>query len=157
VLLGSGGTECPYHISCADGQVAEVLPFPPGHDGALWGLYWWGQRPGARRAAGRAVAADGLDPVEAALAAAGPAWHGLPVTARALAAWGRIATDHQGLLSAHPPGALAAAVYRLVTSRAGGRATFAEAAAAFRAPEPGVRRADRAVRAPLALGPGQPW
>ncbi len=46
---------------------------------------------------------------------------------------------------------------RLVAYRAGGRATFAEAAGHFRVPEQDVRRADRAVRVPLALGPGQPW
>ena len=53
--------------------------------------------------------------------------------------------------------ATADAVNRLVAYRAGGRATFAEAAGQFRVPEQDVRRADRAVRVPLALGPGQPW
>ena len=156
-LLGADGTECPYHISCRDGQAAEVLPFPVGHDGAFWGFYWWGRVPGARWAAGRIVPAKGLDPVEVPLAVTGPACNGLPVAARALAAWGRIAADHERLLSAHAPGPLAAAVNRLVACRAGGRATFAEAAAGFRVPEQDVRRVDRAVRVPLALGPGQPW
>jgi hypothetical protein len=157
VLLGAAGTECPYQIRCQAGQVAEVLPFPVGHDGALWGFYWWGERPGARWAADRIVPARGLDPVEAALAANGAAWNGLPVAVRALAAWSRIAADQQRLLATHPPVPLAAAVYRLVACRAGGRGTFAEAAAAFRVPEPDVRKADRAVRVPLALGPGRPW
>jgi hypothetical protein len=57
----------------------------------------------------------------------------------------------------HQARPVAAAVNRLVAFRAGGRATFAEAAVSFRVPEQDVRRADRAVRPLLALGPGQPW
>ena len=151
-LLGGGGTECRYYIWCLDGQAAEVLPFPAGGDGRFPMFYWWAQRPGAR-----IVPARGLDPVEAALVVAGPPWTGLPVAARALAAWGRIAAERERLLAAHPPHPLAATVNRLVASRAGGRPTFAEAAARFGVPEPDVRKADRAVRGPLALGPGQPW
>ena len=156
-LLGVAGTECPYYIYCRDGQAAEVLPFPVGHDGAFWGFYWWGKHPGARWASGPVVPAKGLDPVEGALAVTGPAWNGLPVAGRALAAWGRIADRHEQLLSAHQARPLAAAVNRLVAFRAGGRTTFAEAASRFRVPEQDVRRADRAVRPLLALGPGQPW
>jgi hypothetical protein len=151
-LLGAAGTECRYYIWCLDGQAAEVLPFPAGDDGRFPMFYWWGQRPGAR-----IVPARGLDPVEAALVVTGPPWTGLPVAARALAAWGRIAAERERLLAAHPPRPLAATVNRLVASRAGGRPTFAEAAARFGVPEPDVRKADRAVRGPLALGPGQPW
>ena len=106
---------------------------------------------------GQIVPAKGLDPVEGALVVTGSAWHGLPVAGRALAAWGRIADHHERLLSAHSARPLAAAVNRLVAYRAGGRATFAEAAGRFRVPEQEVRRADRAVRLPLALGPDQPW
>jgi len=157
VLLGTAGTECPYYIYCRDGQAAEVLPFPVGHDGAFWPFYWWGQHPGARWASGPIVPAKGLDPVEDALVVTGLAWNGLPVAGRALAAWERIADHHERLLSAHPARPLAAAVNRLAAFRAGGRATFAEAAGRFRVPEQNVRRADRAVRQPLALGPGQPW
>ena len=156
-LLGAGGTECDYHICCRDGQAAEVLPFPVGRDGAFWPFYWWDPHPGTRWAAGRIVPARGLDPVEVPLAVIGTPWNGLPVAARALAAWGRIAADHERLLSAHPPGPLAAAVNRLVACRAGGRITFAQVAAQFRVPESDVRRADRSIRTRLALGPGQPW
>jgi hypothetical protein len=156
-LLGAAGTECPYFIYCRDGQAAEVLPFPVGPDGAFWGFYWWGKRPGARWASGPIVPAKGLDPVEGALAVTGPAWNGLPVAGRALAAWRRIADHHERLLSAHPARPLAAAVNRLVAFRAGGRTTFAEAAGRFLVPEQDVRRADRAVRPLLTLGPGQPW
>lgn len=59
--------------------------------------------------------------------------------------------------SAHPPVALAACVIRLVAYRAGGKATFASAADHFRLPGEDVRRAGRAVRPLLALGPGRPW
>ena len=156
-LLGADGTECRYYLYCRDGRAAEVLPFPLGHDGAFWGFYWWGQRPGARWPAGRIVPAKGLDPVETALSVTGPAWNGLPVAARALAAWARIADHHERLLSAHAARPLAAAVNRLIASRAGGRATFAETTGRFRVPEQDARRADRAVRTLLALGPGQPW
>ena len=156
-LLGVAGTECPYYIYCRDGQAAEVLPFPVSPDGAFWGFYWWGKHPGARWASGPVVPAKGLDPVEGALAVTGPAWNGLPVAGRALAAWGRIADHHERLLSAHQARPLAAAVNRLVAFRAGGRTTFAEAATRFRVPEQDVRRGDRAVRPLLALGPGQPW
>ena len=116
-----------------------------------------GQRSGGRWAAGRIASAKGLDPVEGVLAVTGSACNGLPVAARALAAWARIAGHHERLLSAHTARPLAAAVNRLVACRAGGRATFAEAAGQFRVPEQDLRRADRAVRTPLALGPGQPW
>lgn len=156
-LLSAAGTEYPYCICCRDGKAAEVLPFPVGYDGAFWRFYWWDPRPGARWAAGRIVPAKGLDPVEVPLAVTGTSWNGLPVAARALAAWRRLSAEHERLLSSHAPGALAAAINRLVASRAGGRATFAQAASAFRVPEQDARRADRAVRTPLALGPGQPW
>ena len=156
-LLGSDGTECDYSICCRDGQAAEVLPFAPGRDGVFWPYYWWDSRPGARWTTGRIVPAAGLDPVEVLLAVTGQRFNGLPVAARALAAWGRISAVREQLLAAHAPGALAAAVNRLVACRAGGRITFAQAAAQFRVPEQDLRRADRSVRPLLALGPGQPW
>jgi hypothetical protein len=48
-------------------------------------------------------------------------------------------------------------VDRLVAYRAGGRGTFADAAAVYRADEAAVRSADRAIRPVLALAAGQPW
>ena len=98
-----------------------MLPFPIGHDGAFWLFYWWDGRPGARSSADRIVPAKGLDPVEVALTVTGSAWNGLPVAARALAAWTRIAAHHDRLLAAHTARPLAAAVNRLVACRAGGR------------------------------------
>lgn len=154
VLLSSSGAEYRYFIPCQDGQAAEVLPFPVTADGAFWNFYWWGRRPDARS---YDPAAGELDPVESQLAVAGCDWNGLPVTARALAAWGRLGDVRDRLLSAHPPAVLAACVIRLVAYRAGGKATFASVADHFRLPEEDVRRADRAVRPLLGLGPGCPW
>jgi hypothetical protein len=154
VLLGLSGDEHPYFVVCQDGQVAEVLQFPVGRDGAFWGFYWWTKHEEAGRV--RATT-TGLDPVESVLATAGPGWCGLPVAVRALAAWGRLTDAHQRLLSAHLPHTLAATVIRLVAYRAGGKAPFADAADYFRVLEQDVRRADRAVRPLLALGPGRPW
>ena len=154
MLLGSSGAEYRYFIPCQDGQAAEVLPFPVTADGAFWNFYWWGRRPAARSSA---PAVGRLDPVERSLAVAGCDWNGLPVAARALAAWDRLGDVRDRLLSAHPPAVLAACVIRLVAYRAGGKATFASVADHFRLPEEDVRRADRAVRPLLALGPGCPW
>ena len=154
VLLGSSGAEYRYFISCRDGQGAEVLPFPVTADGAFWNFYWWGRRPDVRS---YAPAVGGLDLVERQLAVAGRDWNGLPVAARALAAWDRLGGVRDRLLSAHPPAVLAACVIRLVAYRAGGKATFASVADHFRLPEEDVRRADRAVRPLLALSPGCPW
>ena len=154
MVLGSSGAEYRYFIPCQDGQAAEMLPFPVTADGAFWNFYWWGRRPDARSSV---PAAGGLDPVERQLAVAGCAWNGLPVAARALAAWDRLGDVRDRLLSAHPPAVLGACVIRLVAYRAGGKATFASVADHFRLPEEDVRRADRAVRPLLALGPGCPW
>src|SRR5205814_1715025 len=102
---------------------------------------WCAVAAGDRRALGRllgpgspgagAARPGGLDRVAPALVAPAPPWPGLPAAARALAAWGRIAAERERLLAAHPPHPLAATVNRLVASRAGGRPTFAEAAARF--------------------------
>jgi hypothetical protein len=156
LVIGSSGTEQHYFIACRDGQAAEVLQFPVGADGAFWGFYWWNRHPEAGRV--HATVA-GLDPVERVLATAGPGWNGLPVTTRAMAAWARLADASERLLGTHAPHALAAGVSRLVAywAGAGGKASFADAADYFRIPEQDVRRADRAIRPLLALGPGRPW
>jgi hypothetical protein len=154
IVLGSSGAEYRYFIPCQDAQAAEVLPVPVAADGAFWNFYWWGRRPDATPSA---PPASGLDPVERQLAGTGCDWNGLPVTARALAAWDRLGDVRHRLLSAHPPAVLAACVIRLVAYRAGGKATFASVADHFRLPEEEVRRADRAARPLLALGPGCPW
>lgn len=154
LLLGSSGAEYRYFIPCQDGQASEVLPFPVTADGAFWNFYWWNRRPGAGSSA---PAVGGLDPVERHLAVAGCDWNGLPVAARALAAWDRLGDARDRLLPAHSPAVLAACVIRLVAYRAGGKATFASVADHFRLPEEDVRRADRVVRPLLALGPSCSW
>jgi hypothetical protein len=157
VLLSVADTECNYYIYCRDGRAAEVLPFPVYPDARFWTGYWWGSRPGARWETGRVTVPTGLDTVESSLISKGSAWNGLPTVARALAAWARIADNHDRLRAAHQPTALAGAVHRLVAYRAGGRATFGDAATPYRVPELAVRQADRAVRPLLALGPAQAW
>jgi hypothetical protein len=159
LLLGDGGTQCHYYLCCQDALVAEVLPYPVTAGGEFLAAYWWERRlsgPGGT-SPGRVPVRSGLDPVGKALLSAGPGWNGLPVTARALAAWARIGAGHPRLRAAHQAPVLAAAVDRLVAYRAGGRATFADAAAVYTADEKAIRLADRAVRPLLALGPGQPW
>jgi hypothetical protein len=159
LLLGDGGTQCHYYLCCQDALVAEVLPYPVTAGGEFLAAYWWERRPSGpgERSPGRVPVRSGLDPVRKALLSAGPGWNGLPVTARALAAWARIGAGHPRLRAAHQAPVLAAAVDRLVAYRAGGRATFADAAAVYTADEKAIRLADRAVRPLLALGPGQPW
>jgi hypothetical protein len=160
LLLGDNGTECPYYLCCQDGLVAEVLPYPVAADGEFLPPYWWRQRYAEAEgwlSGGQIPARSVRDPVAKALLSVGPGWNGLPVVARALAAWARISVVHPRLQAAHKAPVLAAAVDRLVAYRAGGRATFANAAAVYTADEKAIRQADRAVRALLALGPGQPW
>ena len=167
LLLGDGGTQCHYYLCCQDALVVEVLPYPVTAGGEFLAGYWWERRLAGtgeprlagtgRRSPGRVPARSGFDPVGKALLSAGPGWNGLPVTARALAAWARIRAGHPRLLAAHEAPVLAAAVDRLVAYRAGGRAMFADAAAVYAADEKTIRLADRAVRPLLALGPSQPW
>jgi hypothetical protein len=159
LLLGDDGTECPYYLCCQDRLVAEVLPYPVTAGGEFLAGYWWRRRFAATEGSpsGPVPARSGLDPVGKALLSAGPGWNGLPVTARALAAWARIRAGHPRLRAEHQAPVLAAAVDRLVAYRAGGRATFADAAAVYTVEEKAIRQADRPVRALLALGPGQPW
>ena len=159
LLLGDDGTECRYYLCCQDGLVAEVLPYPVTAGGEFVPAYWWGRRYAAAGGSpsGPVPARSGLDPVGKALLSAGPGWNGLPVTARALAAWARIRAGHPRLRTEHEAPVLAAAVDRLVAYRAGGRATFADAAAVYTVGEKVIRQADRPVRTLLALGPGQPW
>jgi len=167
LLLGDGGTQCHYCLCCQDALVVEVLPCPVTAGGEFLAGYWWERRLAGTgeprlagtggRSPGRVPARSGLDPVGKALLSAGPGWNGLPVTARALAAWARIRAGQPPLLAAHEAPVLAAAVDRLVAYRAGGRAMFADAAAVYAVDEKAIRLADRAVRALLALGPGQPW
>ncbi len=159
LLFGDDGTECSYYLCCQDGLVAEVLPCPVTASGEFFNAYWWRLRYAAaeRWLCGPVPARSGHDPVSKALLGKGTGWNGLPAAARALAAWARISADHQRLRAAHPVPVLAAAVDRLVAYRAGGRTTFADAAAVYQADGHAIRQADRTIRPLLALGSGQPW
>jgi hypothetical protein len=155
-LIGMDETEHTYFLSCRDGLITEVLPCPVLASGEFWHLFWrwnaaeesWNPRSVPRTA--------GLDVVGRTLLRVGPAWHGLAVTARSVTAWERIAESSSAALTGNSPLAVAAAVDRLVDYRAGGRATFAQAATAYAIGEQEIRRADRAVRPALALGPDRP-
>ena len=154
MVLGSSGAEYRYFIPCQDGQAAEVLPFPVTADGAFWNFYWSGRRPDARSsvpAVGDLIRSSANWPSPGVT---GTASQSPPAPWRHGIVW---TTSRDRLLSAHPSAVLGACVIRLVAYRAGGKATFASVADHFRLPEEDVRRADRAVRPLLALGPCCPW
>jgi hypothetical protein len=156
-LTGIDESDHTYFLSCRDGLVAEVLPCPVYGDGELWRTFWMWSYGDAAWTPGRVPRGVDLDPVGRILLGTGPTWHGLAVAARSVAAWERISGFHQRVLDERQPRAVAAAVDRLVGYRAGGRSTFADAAAVYRADEQAIRQADRAVRPLLALGPDRPW
>jgi hypothetical protein len=156
-LIGTDESEHTYFLNYRDGLVAEVLPCPTYNDGTLFRGFWFGHVGDGEWTAGRIPHGANLDQVDQALFGTGPTWHGLPVAARSVAAWERISDFHDRVLDGRQPRAVAAAVDRLVAYRAGDRATFADAAAFYRVPEPTIRQADRAVRPLLGLGPGRSW
>jgi hypothetical protein len=156
-LAGMDESEHHYFLSCRDGLVAEVLPCPVYENGELWKAFWLWHHGDEAWTPGRVPRGADLDPVGRELLGTGPSWHGLAVAARSVAAWERMSGSHQRVLDGRQPRVVAAAVDRLVAYRAGGRATFADAAAVYRADEQAIRQADRAVRPLLGLGPGRPW
>jgi hypothetical protein len=156
-LTGMDESEHTYFLSYRDGLVTEVLPCPVYRDGGLWPAFWMWSHGDAAWTQGRVPRGADLDPVGRILFGTGPAWHGLAVAARSVAAWERIADSHQRVRNGRQPRVVAAAVDRLVGYRAGGRSTFADAAAVYQADEQAIRQADRAVRALLALGPDRAW
>jgi hypothetical protein len=156
-LEGEGDSKRPYFLGGLDGLVAEVLPCPVYTDGKLSRGYWWGDPGDARWRPSRVPREADIDPVGRILLGRGPAWHGLCVAARSVAAWERIAGSSERILNGRKPREVAAAVDRLISYRAGGRGTFADAADAYQVAESAVRAADRLIRPLLALGPGRPW
>ena len=156
-LVGDDESQHGYFLSGTDGVVAEVLPCPVFKDGKLSPGYWWGNIGDTAWTPSRVPRDADVDPVGRILLGTGPSWHGLCVTARSVAAWERIPDSHEHILEGRVPRVVAAAVDRLVAYRAGGRATFADAAAVYRVDESAVRSADRVIRPALALAPGRPW
>jgi hypothetical protein len=147
----------PYYLSGQDGLVAEVLPSTVFQDGRLSSRYWWHEPGDPHWRLSRVPKGADIDVVGRILLGTGPSWNGLCVAARSVAAWERIAGSHERIVDGRAPRAVAAAVERLVAYRAGGRGTFADAAAVYRVDEAAVRSADRAVRPVLALAPGRAW
>ena len=132
--------------------MAEVLPSHVLQNGRLSLGYWWGDPDDPHWRPSRVPGDADIDVVGRILLGAGPSWNGLCVAARSVAAWERISGSHERILDGRAPRVVAAAVDRLVAYRAGGRGTFADAAAVYR-----VDEADRAIRPALALAPGRPW
>ena len=156
-LIGDDESQHSYFLSGSDGLVAEVLPCPVFKDGKLSSGYWWGDPGDTKWTPSQVPRGADIDPIGRILLGTGPSWHGLCVAARSVAAWERISDSHDPILNGHVPRVVAAAVDRLVAYRAGGRATFADAAAVYRVKESAVRSADRIIRPALALAPGRPW
>jgi hypothetical protein len=156
-LYGDDDAAYLYYLSGQDGLVAEVLPSTVFQDGRLSSGYWWHEPGDPQWRASRVPKDADIDVVGRILLGTGPTWNGLCVAARSVAAWERIAGSHERIVDGRAPRAVAAAVERLVAYRAGGRGTFADAAAVYRVDEAAVRSADRAVRPVLALAPGGPW
>lgn len=156
-LEGDDDSKRPYFLGGLDGLVAEVLPCPVYADGKLSHGYWWGDPGDVRWRPSRVPREADIDPVGRILLGTGPAWHGLCVAARSVAAWERIADSAERILDGRKPREVAAAVDRLISYRAGGRGTFADAADVYQVAESAVRAADRLIRPVLALGPGRPW
>lgn len=156
-LEGQDGTTRAYFLAGLDGLVTEVLPSPVFADGRLSHAYWWGEAGDVRWRPSRVPRDADVDPVGRILLGTGPAWHGLCVAARSVLAWERIAGSHERILSARKPREVAAAVGRLISYRAGGRGTFASAAAVYQVTESAIRSADRVIRPALDLSAGRPW
>jgi hypothetical protein len=133
-------------------SVVEVLAYPPHEDGRLYGF--GAMFLGPQRLVLAPVRVPGLDEVAWRLVSVGAPWHGLSVTARALAAWWRLGDE---LLAHDQPAVVAAAVHRLVASRAGHPGRFRGAADAYQVEEGALRRADAVLRKRLDLGVARAW
>lgn len=84
------------------------------------------------------------------------AMHGLPLAVRCFAAWWRL-EDRDQLLALHPPGALAAAIDRMVAYRAGAGGRYDDAASTYRVAVSMVRAATADLQRRLRLSATCPW
>ena len=132
--------------------VVEVLAYPPHEDGRLSGF--GAMFLGAPRLVAPPAHLPGLDEVARTLVSVGAPRHGLGVTARALAAWWRLDPEP---VAPDQPAVVAAAIHRLVASRAGSPSRFREAADAYQVGEVALRRADAVLRKRLDLGAARAW
>jgi len=146
-----------WHELAGGPSVVEVLPYAP-FPGDRFSMYYWFFRPPSQPdIVASDLARSILDDVAVRIVDIGVPWHGLPFGGRALAAWLRLADQHDEVLGMHPPDALAAALHRLVAHRAGDRGLYRDAAEAYRADETAVRGADAQLRRRLALGSNRAW
>jgi hypothetical protein len=140
-----------------DALIEELLPF----DSASWprmpSPMYLLPSPAARRLyAPEPEPRIHLDPVARQLWERVVRAHGLPVALRCLTAWGRL-PGHDGLLQAHAVGALAPAIQRAVSYRAGDTGRYDDAAAAFRADVEEVRAVAGPIQRQLGLSASRPW
>lgn len=134
--------------------VAEVLPFPAALDAGLRPLTWLAPDV-ARRLRQPPAPRLELDPVTSALWRAARPRLGLPLVARALAAWWRLRDPAAS--PGEPPEVIAAAVVHLVGRRARAGVS-ADVAAAIHGADPGaVARCARRLGRLLGLSAANPW
>lgn len=134
--------------------VEEILPYP-GRSGTRLphsGLWF---TPGAGELASAPEPLIDLDPVAARLWTLDLPEFGIPLIARCLAAWWRVADSIDS--SAHPPNVVAAAVTRLVSWRAGLRVTADMSATRHRARVEAVKAAEKALQKHLQLSATRVW
>jgi hypothetical protein len=154
---GTAGTletnrdEYPYLLLWSSDRVLdEILPYS-----APWQLgraSWFLQPPKVAPAP-----RIDLDPVAELLFTRTTAHHGLPFTARALAAWWRL-TGSDDLLTRFEPTSVAAAVDRAIRYWSGAQqATYPNAARAFQADEAAVRKVTPILQKQLQLSPTRNW
>ena len=143
-----------WHETPSGVTVAEILPFSTLADGRFNLLYWiGGLSPNVDAAP---LPTKPVDEVSSLLIEIGVPWQGIPVTARALAAWFRVRELQQPFLL-HQPAVIAAAIPRLIASRAGDKGRFSDAAEGYGTDEAALRRIDAQLRKSVGLTPDRAW
>ncbi|MDT5024821.1 MAG: hypothetical protein QOE61_1247 [Micromonosporaceae bacterium] len=141
-----------WHETPSGVTVSEILPFSTLADRRFNLLYWLGnglldEVP---------LPTKPVDDVSSMLIEFGIPWHGFAVTARALAAWFRVRELQQPFLL-HQPAVVAAAIHRLIASRAGAKGRFSDAAEGYGTDEATLRRVDAQLRKSVGLTPDRAW
>lgn len=150
-VLETHRDEYPYLLLwSSDRLLDEILPYSaPWHLGRISGFH----RPPTVAPAPRID----LDPVAALLLTNTTTRHGLTFTARALAAWWRLANSDD-LLTRFEPATLAAAMDRAIRYWSGApQATYPEAAKAFHADAAAVRKVTPILQKHLRLSATRNW
>jgi hypothetical protein len=141
-----------WHETPSGVTASEILPFSTLADGRFNMFYWLGnglldEVP---------LPTKPVDDVSSMLIEFGIPWHGFAVTARALAAWFRVRELQQPFLL-HQPAVVAAAIHRLIASRAGAKGRFSDAAEGYGTDEATLRRVDAQLRKSVGLTPDRAW